>query len=212
MLDSQAASIDKLERKRQSSLAASLCQALLLTDGDAGPEVMAMLGSVQGKSVVELGAGIGRFTGALAATARSVTVRACQLLAAFSAGWDSGLDAQAVDFMEHLIAENKKANSHRCGLLASLAGSESASQRCLQTQGQRAVPGRRRHAAGPPARRLRCRVLQLAADVPQRRGVRQAGHRCAHLGTSLPRCVTGCRQPTRCCGVWAGSWGPPDCE
>ena len=54
---------------------------------------MAMLGSVEEKNVIELGAGIGRFTGALAATAHSVT---------------------AVDFMDHLIAENKKANSHRC--------------------------------------------------------------------------------------------------
>ena len=54
---------------------------------------MAMLGPVAGKRVVELGAGIGRFTGALAATAKSVL---------------------AVDFMDNLIAENKKTHGHRC--------------------------------------------------------------------------------------------------
>jgi len=70
MLDSQAASLDLQER----------------------PEVLAMLGSVAGKKVVELGAGIGRFTGALAATADSVL---------------------AVDFMETLIEENKKTHGHR---------------------------------------------------------------------------------------------------
>lgn len=53
-----------------------------------------MLGSVEEKRIIELGAGIGRFTGALAATARSVT---------------------AVDFMDHLIKENERINSHRCG-------------------------------------------------------------------------------------------------
>ena len=54
-----------------------------------------MLGPVAGKRVVELGAGIGRFTGALAA-----------------AGAASVL---AVDFMEHLIAENRRVNGHWCG-------------------------------------------------------------------------------------------------
>ena len=52
-----------------------------------------MLGCVEEKRILELGAGIGRFTGHLAATARSVL---------------------AVDFMENLIEENKRANSHRC--------------------------------------------------------------------------------------------------
>ncbi|CAL8468305.1 g7845 [Coccomyxa elongata] len=70
MLDSQAAVIDKEER----------------------PEVLAMLGCVEGARIVELGAGIGRFTGELAATARSVL---------------------AVDFMENLIEENRRANGHR---------------------------------------------------------------------------------------------------
>ena len=51
-----------------------------------------MLGCVEEKRILELGAGIGRFTGHLAATARSVL---------------------AVDFMENLIEENKRANSHR---------------------------------------------------------------------------------------------------
>ncbi len=52
-----------------------------------------MLGSVAGKRVVELGAGIGRFTGALAATAKSVL---------------------AIDFMDNLIQENRKSHGHRC--------------------------------------------------------------------------------------------------
>ena len=51
-----------------------------------------MLGCVEGARIVELGAGIGRFTGELAATARSVL---------------------AVDFMENLIEENRRANAHR---------------------------------------------------------------------------------------------------
>ena len=51
-----------------------------------------MLGCVEEKRILELGAGIGRFTGPLAVTARSVL---------------------AVDFMEHLIEENKRANGHR---------------------------------------------------------------------------------------------------
>ncbi len=55
-------------------------------------QVLAMLGCVEGARIVELGAGIGRFTGELAATARSVL---------------------AVDFMENLIEENRRANAHR---------------------------------------------------------------------------------------------------
>ncbi|KDD75565.1 hypothetical protein H632_c615p0, partial [Helicosporidium sp. ATCC 50920] len=78
MLDSKAADIDKMER----------------------PEVLELLGSVEGKDVVELGAGIGRFTAPLASTAKSVV---------------------ALDFMENLIEENRRTNSHygnidfRCG-------------------------------------------------------------------------------------------------
>ena len=64
----------------------------LLALEEHGAQVLAMLGSVAGKKVVELGAGIGRFTGALAATAESVL---------------------AVDFMETLIEENKKTHGHR---------------------------------------------------------------------------------------------------
>lgn len=56
-------------------------------------QVLTMLGCVEGARIVELGAGIGRFTGELAVAARSVL---------------------AVDFMENLIAENRRANSHRC--------------------------------------------------------------------------------------------------
>ncbi|KAK9830089.1 hypothetical protein WJX72_009725 [[Myrmecia] bisecta] len=70
MLDSMASVIDLQER----------------------PEVMGMLGVVEEKRIMELGAGIGRFTGALAATAKSVL---------------------AVDFMEHLIAENRRTNAQR---------------------------------------------------------------------------------------------------
>lgn len=69
MLDSQANLIDKQER----------------------PEVLGMLGSVVGKRVVELGAGIGRFTGELARHAEHVL---------------------AVDFMENLIAQNRENNVH----------------------------------------------------------------------------------------------------
>ncbi|KAK9831800.1 hypothetical protein WJX74_009654 [Apatococcus lobatus] len=67
MLDSKAADIDKLER----------------------PEILRMLGSVKGRRVVELGAGIGRFTTPLAAEASSVL---------------------ALDFMENLIEANRVIN------------------------------------------------------------------------------------------------------
>ena len=60
-------------------------------------QVLSMLGSVAGKKVVELGAGIGRFTGALAATAKHVL---------------------AVDFMDNLIAENIKVHGHRYASLS----------------------------------------------------------------------------------------------
>lgn len=78
MLDSHAAEIDKLER----------------------PEVLKLLGSVEGLRLVELGAGIGRFTGPLAAAAKSVV---------------------ALDFMENLIEQNRASNGKygnidfRCG-------------------------------------------------------------------------------------------------
>nr|BAX38993.1 phosphoethanolamine-N-methyltransferase [Chlamydomonas applanata] len=70
MLDSKAADIDRLER----------------------PEVMALLGSVKGKRILELGAGIGRFTGEL--------VRA------------GAAHVTALDFMEASIEENKRLNGH----------------------------------------------------------------------------------------------------
>lgn len=69
MLDSQAKDIDCMER----------------------PEVLSLLGNVRGASVVELGAGIGRFTGELCrAGARAVL---------------------AVDFMAASIAENRRLHS-----------------------------------------------------------------------------------------------------
>ncbi|KAI3432717.1 hypothetical protein D9Q98_004260 [Chlorella vulgaris] len=78
MLDSKAADIDKLER----------------------PEVLKLLGPVDGLRIAELGAGIGRFTGPLASVAKSVV---------------------ALDFMENLIDQNRASNAHygnidfRCG-------------------------------------------------------------------------------------------------
>ncbi|GAB4815755.1 hypothetical protein N2152v2_002801, partial [Parachlorella kessleri] len=70
MLDSKASVIDKEER----------------------PEVLQLLGDVEGLRIVELGAGIGRFTGELARTADSVL---------------------AIDFMENLIEQNKANNGDR---------------------------------------------------------------------------------------------------
>eukprot|EP00850_Spirogloea_muscicola_P018244 SM000165S02205 [mRNA] locus=s165:97777:101666:- [translate_table: standard] len=69
MLDSQAAKLDQLDR----------------------PEILAMLPSLKGKRVLELGAGIGRFTSSLATAAAHVT---------------------AVDFMANAIAKNKELNGH----------------------------------------------------------------------------------------------------
>ena len=66
---------------------------ILKTSSCGLEQVLGMLGDVTDKRVVELGAGIGRFTGALAATARSVL---------------------AVDFMDNLIAENRRTNRNRC--------------------------------------------------------------------------------------------------
>lgn len=54
-------------------------------------QVLRLLGSVEGLRVVELGAGIGRFTGELARTAKSVI---------------------ALDFMQNLIDENEQINGH----------------------------------------------------------------------------------------------------
>ncbi|XP_039812589.1 phosphoethanolamine N-methyltransferase 1-like [Panicum virgatum] len=69
MLDSRAAELDKEER----------------------PEVLALLPSYEGKSVLELGAGIGRFTGELAKTAGHVL---------------------ALDFIESVIKKNESINGH----------------------------------------------------------------------------------------------------
>ncbi|TVU35439.1 hypothetical protein EJB05_17328 [Eragrostis curvula] len=69
MLDSRAADLDKEER----------------------PEVLSLLPSLEGKSVLELGAGIGRFTGELAKTAGHVL---------------------ALDFIESAIKKNESINGH----------------------------------------------------------------------------------------------------
>jgi len=69
MLDSRAADLDKEER----------------------PEVLSLLPSFEGKSVLELGAGIGRFTGELAKTAGNVL---------------------ALDFIESAIKKNESINGH----------------------------------------------------------------------------------------------------
>lgn len=62
-------------------------------DKDERPEVLSLLPELAGKDVVELGAGMGRFTGALASRARSVA---------------------AVDFMDSLIKKVHRAAFH-CG-------------------------------------------------------------------------------------------------
>lgn len=69
MLDSQAASIDLLER----------------------PEILTALGDIQHKSVLELGAGIGRFTSSLATAAGHVIT---------------------CDFVETLMQKNRQNNGH----------------------------------------------------------------------------------------------------
>ncbi|GFZ12292.1 hypothetical protein Acr_23g0006770 [Actinidia rufa] len=69
MLDSKAADLDKEER----------------------PEVLSLLPPYEGKSVLELGAGIGRFTGELAKKAGQVL---------------------ALDFIESVITKNEKINGH----------------------------------------------------------------------------------------------------
>ncbi|KAE8667762.1 Phosphoethanolamine N-methyltransferase [Hibiscus syriacus] len=69
MLDSKAADLDKEER----------------------PEVLSLLPSYEGKSILELGAGIGRFTGELAKKAGHVI---------------------ALDFIENVIKQNEKINGH----------------------------------------------------------------------------------------------------
>ncbi|ESO11039.1 hypothetical protein HELRODRAFT_71964 [Helobdella robusta] len=55
------------------------------------PEILSLLPGLEGKSVLELGAGIGRFSGRIAAKAKSVV---------------------AVDFMENFIKCNESTNGH----------------------------------------------------------------------------------------------------
>jgi len=69
MLDSQASKLDQEER----------------------PEILSLLPPIKGKSIVELGSGIGRFTGHLAKSAGHVL---------------------AMDFMNNLIKKNEEVNGH----------------------------------------------------------------------------------------------------
>lgn len=60
-------------------------------DLEERPEILSALPSYQGKEVLELGGGIGRFTGDFAQKAKHVTV---------------------VDFVSHFLEENKKRHAH----------------------------------------------------------------------------------------------------
>lgn len=70
MLDNSANKLDQLER----------------------PEILSLLPDFGGMKVLELGAGIGRFSGELSKQASHVT---------------------AIDFMEHFVVKNREANGHR---------------------------------------------------------------------------------------------------
>uniref|UniRef100_A0A8D0C3F1 phosphoethanolamine N-methyltransferase n=1 Tax=Salvator merianae TaxID=96440 RepID=A0A8D0C3F1_SALMN len=59
------------------------------------PEILALLPGLEGQDVLELGAGIGRFTGFLAERAHHVT---------------------AVDFMENFVVQNRANNGHRANV------------------------------------------------------------------------------------------------
>src|SRR5579872_7228212 len=61
-----------------------------LIDGEEKPELLRLLPSFEGKSVLDLGAGIGRFTAEFAKLAKNVV---------------------AVDLCPHFIEANKQANS-----------------------------------------------------------------------------------------------------
>ncbi|XP_053133747.1 uncharacterized protein LOC128337138 [Hemicordylus capensis] len=80
------------EHSRDSSLQEMMLDsgALQLTREDT-PEILALLPSLERQEVLELGAGIGRFTGLLAGLARHVT---------------------AVDFMESFLMQNRQENGH----------------------------------------------------------------------------------------------------
>ena len=76
---------------RRSDLAWRLALRIIDNPGPWFVQVLGMLGSVKGKRVMELGAGIGRFTGDLGAQAKSVL---------------------ALDFMQRLIEENERKHGH----------------------------------------------------------------------------------------------------
>uniref|UniRef100_A0A8D2Q6B4 phosphoethanolamine N-methyltransferase n=1 Tax=Varanus komodoensis TaxID=61221 RepID=A0A8D2Q6B4_VARKO len=81
------------EHSRQPSLEEMMLDsgAQQLTEEDT-PEILALLPCLEGKDVLELGAGIGRFTGHLAERGRHVT---------------------AVDFMDSFLVQNRQENGHR---------------------------------------------------------------------------------------------------
>ena len=94
MLDSQASVIDKQERpevRQAVHLHHRGPQSCRMPITRPSSQVLQMLGNTENKRVLELGAGIGRFTAPLAASSKSIT---------------------AVDFMDNLIQENAKHNAH----------------------------------------------------------------------------------------------------
>ena len=88
MLDSRAQELDQYDRPEVSDLPPASVPSLEWR----ACQVLRALGSVKDKAVLELGAGIGRFTGELAQQAAHVT---------------------ANDFMPSLVEQNRKTNDHQ---------------------------------------------------------------------------------------------------
>ncbi|XP_072013647.1 uncharacterized protein [Amphiura filiformis] len=93
---SEAVREDMTKFWKEHAKDASLDEMMLMSGASAidkkeRPEVLALLPDIGGKKVLELGAGIGRFTGELAQEASHVT---------------------AVDFMEQFISKNKEQHGH----------------------------------------------------------------------------------------------------
>lgn len=159
MLDSSAAELDKLER----------------------PEILSQIPSFAGKEVLELGAGIGRFSGVLARKARSVV---------------------AVDFVQASCNENRRQNAEQRNLEV-LQADVTALHRGRElefgarvpelpenswlagdflpktrpVEGEEFISGgrslRNRASEAVRARIFRPRLLQLALHVSHRRGARE---------------------------------------